>query len=143
MDDIEKAIKLKDACTTIYESNFLSIDDKIRILCIIKSNIAEIECYKNDKCACTFSYVYCSDYDEKYNEMKTDIMCCYRKDANVSINGSDITRNEQGSDCIFNELDQYVHILLFNLYKEKNMTSKGIKVKVYKRKKDGTGSNTK
>ena len=42
MKNIEKFIKLKDACTAIYLSDILSSDYKINIMCKIKSNIAGI-----------------------------------------------------------------------------------------------------
>ena len=51
--------------------------------------------------------------------MKTDILCSFRNDAEVSINGSSITSKKYGSDCIVNELEQYIYSLLVNLYEKK------------------------
>ena len=130
----EKIINLADDCKKIYKNNNLSLDSKINILSEIKSIITKTQCYKNNVCACSFSYVCGSEYDEKENNMKIDIMCSFRKGMETSINGSDVTRETYSSDCLINLFEFYIDALLDNLSRRKCAPSKkGFKTKIFER----------
>ena len=124
MKIIEKFIALKDSCRIVYESSLLTRDNKIRILEEMKARLGDFQCCKFGMASCPFSSLYTEEYDERYNETKTDFLCSYRNGFATSIDGGSITRNVFGTDCLINELETYIEELLEELIDKKQSKEK-------------------
>lgn len=138
MTNFESVCELVGITNDAFQSPFLSIDSKINILNEIKSNIAKIECYKDGANDCIFSRVFDSEYDEKYKEMRKNIICVNRADTfEISINDSDVTRKKYSDeDCIINFLESHINILIDSLVEQKNAARKNTKVVVKRQKRN-------
>ena len=128
LDTIQKFIEVKQMARSVYESDLFSNENKIDILKTIISELRKVQCYVNRKPACPFCREGVQEYNDKYTEKSTEIICEYCYDnCKSSINDKDITRNSLGKECLISEIEDYIIELYCSLKPERNLSGGKIK----------------